>query len=123
MKVSTKILSVLISGLCYGYFLFYSTIPGRIFMNNKNIIKCYDVFDDYNNCYFIYEYIQGCDLKKYTKTATTLIVAQRINTIKNADKIIVLDNGKMVGIGTHEELLKNNQVYREIADSQNKGDN
>jgi ATP-binding cassette subfamily B protein len=63
------------------------------------------------------------NLKKYTKTATTLIVAQRINTIKNADKIIVLDNGKMVGIGTHEELLKNNQVYREIADSQNKGDN
>lgn len=36
-------------------------------MNNKNIIKCYDVFDDYNHCYFIYEYIQGCDLKKYTK--------------------------------------------------------
>jgi ATP-binding cassette subfamily B protein len=63
------------------------------------------------------------NLKKYTKTATTLIVAQRINTIKNADKIIVLDNGKMVGIGTHDELLKNNKVYREIADSQNKGDN
>ena len=63
------------------------------------------------------------NLKKYTKDATTLIVAQRINTIKNADKIIVLDNGKMVGIGSHEELLKTNKVYREIAESQNKGDN
>jgi len=56
-------------------------------------------------------------LKKYTKDATSLIVAQRINTIKDADKIIVLENGKMVGMGTHEELL-NNKVYKEIVDSQ-----
>lgn len=56
-------------------------------------------------------------IKKNTKDVTTLIVAQRINTIKNADKIIVLDDGKIVGMGKHEELL-NNKVYREIYDSQ-----
>jgi ATP-binding cassette subfamily B protein len=59
-------------------------------------------------------------LKKHTKEATILIVAQRINTIKDADKIIVLDNGKMVGIGTHEELSKSNKVYKEILNSQTK---
>ncbi len=58
------------------------------------------------------------DLKKYTKDATTLIVAQRIGTIKDADKIIVLDDGKVVGDGTHKELLKNCKVYQEIALSQ-----
>ncbi len=57
-------------------------------------------------------------LKKYTKDATVLIVAQRIGTIKDADKIIVLDNGKMVGSDTHEELLKSCPVYQEIALSQ-----
>lgn len=56
-------------------------------------------------------------IKKNTKNVTTLIVAQRINTIKDADKIIVLDDGKIVGMGTHEELLKN-KVYKEIYDSQ-----
>ena len=59
-------------------------------------------------------------LKKYTKDATTLIVAQRINTIKDADKIIVLDAGKIVGIGTHDELLEKNKVYKEIYVSQTK---
>ena len=58
------------------------------------------------------------DLKKHTKEATTLIVAQRIGTIMHADKIIVLDSGKSVGIGTHKELLKSCPVYREIAESQ-----
>lgn len=57
-------------------------------------------------------------LKEYTKDATSLIVAQRIGTIKNADLIIVLDKGKMVGKGTHEDLLRNCSVYREIALSQ-----
>ena len=57
-------------------------------------------------------------LKKYTKNATNLIVAQRIGTIINADKIVVLDNGICVGIGTHKTLLKNNKVYKEIAYSQ-----
>ena len=58
------------------------------------------------------------ELKKYTKDATVLIVAQRIGTIMNADKIIVLDNGKCVGIGTHEYLLKKCSVYKQIALSQ-----
>lgn len=57
-------------------------------------------------------------LKKHTESVTKFIVAQRIGTIKDADKIIVLDSGEMVGIGTHEELLKNCQVYQEIALSQ-----
>lgn len=58
------------------------------------------------------------ELKKYTKDATTLIVAQRIGTIMNADKIIVLDNGEIAGEGTHKELLKNCDVYKQIALSQ-----
>ena len=58
------------------------------------------------------------ELKKYTKKATSLIVAQRIGTVMNADKIIVLDKGKCVGMGTHEELLKSCEVYKEIALSQ-----
>lgn len=58
------------------------------------------------------------ELKKYTKDATCLIVAQRIGTIMNADKILVLDNGECVGIGTHKELLKKCKVYKQIALSQ-----
>lgn len=58
------------------------------------------------------------ELKKYTNSATSLIVAQRIGTIINADKIVVLDKGECIGIGTHKELLKNCEVYKEIALSQ-----
>lgn len=58
------------------------------------------------------------ELKKYTKDATSLIVAQRIGTIINADKIIVLDEGECVGMGTHKELLETCEVYKEIALSQ-----
>ena len=58
------------------------------------------------------------ELKKETKSKTVLIVAQRISTIINADKIIVMNEGKIVGEGTHQELLKNNSVYQEIASSQ-----
>lgn len=57
-------------------------------------------------------------LAKETKDATVLIVAQRISTILNADQIIVLDEGKIVGIGKHKELLKKCSVYKEIASSQ-----
>lgn len=56
-------------------------------------------------------------LKKHVD-ATIIIVAQRINSIKNADKIVVLDKGKIVGMGTHEELIKTSKVYLEIAESQ-----
>ncbi|MBQ9030782.1 MAG: ABC transporter ATP-binding protein [Parasporobacterium sp.] len=58
------------------------------------------------------------ELKQETSGATILIVAQRIGTVKDADQIIVLDEGRMAGIGTHEELLKNCEVYRQIAYSQ-----
>ena len=58
------------------------------------------------------------ELAKITKDKTVLIVAQRISTIMNADKIIVLDEGRVVGIGTHKELMKNCNVYKEIALSQ-----
>ena len=58
------------------------------------------------------------ELKKYTKDATILIVAQRIGTIMNADKILVLDEGKIVGQGKHKDLMENCEVYKQIALSQ-----
>jgi ATP-binding cassette subfamily B protein len=58
------------------------------------------------------------DLQEYTKDATSLIVAQRIGTIMHADKIIVLDEGRCVGMGTHKELMKSCEVYQQIALSQ-----
>ncbi len=57
-------------------------------------------------------------LRAKTRDKTVIIVAQRISTILNAEQIIVLDEGKVVGIGTHEELMKNNEVYKQIALSQ-----
>ena len=54
-------------------------------------------------------------LKEYTKDATSIIVAQRIGTIMNADKILVLNEGKIVGEGTHKELLHNCETYKQIA--------
>ena len=59
-------------------------------------------------------------LKKETKDAAVLIVAQRVSTIRNAEQIIVLHEGKMAGIGTHDELLKTCSVYQEIYTSQTK---
>ncbi|MGO1686409.1 MAG: ABC transporter ATP-binding protein, partial [Brachybacterium sp.] len=53
-----------------------------------------------------------------TQGATTIIVAQRISTITGADQILVLEEGRVVGRGTHEELLESSQTYREIVDSQ-----
>lgn len=57
-------------------------------------------------------------LKEETEDATVIIVAQRVSTVMNADRIIVLDDGEMVGMGTHKELMASNQVYREIVFSQ-----
>ena len=57
-------------------------------------------------------------LKKHTKDSVVLIVAQRISTILHAEQIIVLDEGRIAGIGTHEELLRTCEVYRQIASSQ-----
>ena len=57
-------------------------------------------------------------LKEETEEATTMIVAQRISTILHADRILVLDEGKVVGMGTHKELLQSCEVYQQIARSQ-----
>ena len=77
------------------------------------------IFDDsFSALDYKTDYVLRNELKKYTKNATSLIVAQRIGTIINADKIVVLDHGKCVGMGTHKELLKKCAVYKEIAYSQ-----
>ncbi|MFR3451063.1 MAG: ATP-binding cassette domain-containing protein [Collinsella sp.] len=60
-------------------------------------------------------------LKPETRNAAVLIIAQRINTILHADQIVVLKDGRIVGKGTHEELMEGCEVYREIAESQMKG--
>ncbi len=57
-------------------------------------------------------------LAKYAKDATKIIVAQRVGTIMDAEQIIVLDEGEIVGKGRHKELLKTCEVYRQIAESQ-----
>jgi ATP-binding cassette subfamily B protein len=57
-------------------------------------------------------------LASRTRGATTIIVAQRISTITSADQILVLEEGRIVGRGTHEELLESSETYREIVDSQ-----
>ena len=59
-------------------------------------------------------------ISKYMSNVTTFIVAQRATALASADKIIVLDNGNVVGIGTHDELMQNCQVYQEIYTSQNR---
>ena len=77
------------------------------------------IFDDsFSALDYKTDSILRSELKKYTKDATCVIVAQRIGTVINADKIIVLDKGNCVGIGTHKELLKKCEVYKEIAYSQ-----
>ena len=77
------------------------------------------IFDDsFSALDYKTDYNLRKELKKYTKDATNIIVAQRIGTILQADKIIVLDNGKCVGMGTHKELLKSCEVYKQIALSQ-----
>ena len=77
------------------------------------------IFDDsFSALDYKTDYVLRHELKNYTKDATSIIVAQRIGTIMNADKIIVLEKGKCVGIGTHKELLKKCSVYSEIAYSQ-----
>ena len=74
------------------------------------------IFDDsFSALDYKTDYLLRSKLKEYTKNATSLIVAQRIGTIMNADKIIVLDAGICVGMGTHQELLKSCSVYQEIA--------
>lgn len=77
------------------------------------------IFDDsFSALDYKTESVLRKELKKYTSDATSLIVAQRIGTIMNADQIVVLDNGVIVGKGTHKELLKTCEVYKQIALSQ-----
>lgn len=77
------------------------------------------VFDDsFSALDFKTDSILRAELSKKTKDKTVIIVAQRINTILNANQIIVLEDGKIVGKGTHEELIENNETYRQIALSQ-----
>lgn len=77
------------------------------------------IFDDsFSALDYKTDYTLREELKKYTKDSTNIIVAQRIGTILNADKILVLENGECVGQGTHKELLENCEVYQEIAYSQ-----
>ena len=77
------------------------------------------VFDDsFSALDFKTDSILRAELAKKTKDKTVIIVAQRINTILNADQIIVLEDGKVVGKGTHEELIKTNETYKQIALSQ-----
>ncbi|HCM24293.1 MAG TPA: ABC transporter, partial [Ruminococcaceae bacterium] len=77
------------------------------------------VFDDsFSALDFKTDALLRAALKKHSGDATVLLVAQRVSTIMDADQIIVLDDGKIVGCGTHEQLLKNCPTYYEIASSQ-----
>jgi len=80
--------------------------------------KIYIFDDSFSALDFKTDALLRAALAERTQGATTLIVAQRIGTIKNADQIIVLDEGKMVGIGKHGQLLQTCEVYRQIAASQ-----
>ena len=77
------------------------------------------IFDDsFSALDYKTDYVLRKELKKYTKDATVVIVASRIGTIKDANQIFVIEDGEVVGSGTHKELLKNCDVYKEITLSQ-----
>ena len=77
------------------------------------------IFDDsFSALDYKTDFILRKELKKHTKDATVVIVASRIGTIKDADQIFVIEDGLIVGSGTHEKLLKSCSVYKEIALSQ-----
>ena len=59
--------------------------------------------------------------KEYIPETTKIIIAQRTSSVEDADRILVMESGKINGIGTHEELLESNMIYREVYYSQNKG--
>ncbi len=87
----------------------------RALVGSPNILLFDDSFSalDYKTDFKVRE-----NIHKNLTNKTVVIVAQRIATILHADKIIVLDKGEVVGVGTHEELLKKNKIYKEIAESQ-----
>ena len=87
----------------------------------RAVVKDPDVFifdDSFSALDYKTDSILRKRLKEVTGDATVLIVAQRVGTIMDADQIIVLDQGEIVGRGTHEELMASNEIYREIANSQ-----
>ena len=87
----------------------------------RAVVKDPDVFifdDSFSALDYNTDAILRKRLKEVTRDATVLIVAQRVGTIMDADQIIVLDQGEIVGRGTHEELMASNEIYREIANSQ-----
>ena len=87
----------------------------------RAVIKNPDIYifdDSFSALDYLTDAILRRRLKEVTQNATVLIVAQRVGTIMNADQIIVLDKGEIVGRGRHEELMKTNDIYREIAESQ-----
>lgn len=87
----------------------------------RALIKKPDIYifdDSFSALDFKTDRILRNNLKPYTKEAITLIVAQRVSTIMNAEQIVVLDEGNVVGVGTHRELLESCEIYKEIATSQ-----
>ena len=88
----------------------------------ENIIKSKDRVQKHGEVFtpswMVQKMLDTPGIREKTEDTTTIIVAQRISTILNADQIIVLDEGNMAGIGTHKELMKNCEVYRQIAMSQ-----
>jgi len=87
----------------------------------RAVIKNPDIYifdDSFSALDYLTDAILRRRLKEVTQNATVLIVAQRVGTIMNADQIIVLDKGEIVGRGRHEELMETNDIYREIAESQ-----
>lgn len=87
----------------------------------RAVIKAPDIYifdDSFSALDYRTDAILRRRLKEVTQDATVLIVAQRVGTIMDADQIIVLDKGEIVGRGRHEELMETNDIYREIAESQ-----
>ena len=87
----------------------------------RAVVKDPDIFI-FDDSFYALDYKTDATLRKRLKEvtgdATVLIVAQRVGTIMDADQIIVLDQGEIVGRGTHDELMESNEIYREIANSQ-----